>query len=341
MSGFWEDWKRGAKYLLIYLQGGITLGVIFFFIPILWAFGGHSKDATMGAAAGVGLIISVLLGIILISIHEGRMFFKGYIIGALITLLPFGLLILALPMITSRGPIGLTLLITGLVFSIYQGIMAVCDPDEHALLGRLWRDGFSTGIPGLFRHNKSATTSIDSGVTTDNDMDTENLRRTPKKKHVSSVSKRLKHASLLLHSPPAADKTSNIPNPTGLTYKTSDGHIVRSKAEMLIDNWLISHNIQHYYEKQIPNTQFFCDFYLPEPYDMYVEYWGRLDNPGYNEHAQKKIRKYEELKLNWVGIIDSDIQNLDNALSEKILMNTTGKEETDEIEEHKEENFWE
>lgn len=138
--------KRGLVFWLLGVPAAAWVGILLFFLPMFWAFGGSPPtDAT----AGVMLIIGFIVGLILIVLHIGRVFLKGYIIGAIITLVPFGLLLIALPGVTSNDPIGLILLIIGLVFSIYQGIKTACDADEHALLGRLWRDGFSAGIPGL------------------------------------------------------------------------------------------------------------------------------------------------------------------------------------------------
>ncbi len=60
-------------------------------------------------------------------------------------------------------------------------------------------------------------------------------------------------------------------------YRCEDGHYVRSKSEMLIDNWLYSHGICHVYEKAVfsitGSEQYICDFYVPY-YDLYIEVFG-------------------------------------------------------------------
>ena len=56
------------------------------------------------------------------------------------------------------------------------------------------------------------------------------------------------------------------------THRATDGHWVRSKAEMLIDNWLYMSGIAHAYERQVPiEEDLYCDFYIPEG-KVYIEY---------------------------------------------------------------------
>jgi hypothetical protein len=46
--------------------------------------------------------------------------------------------------------------------------------------------------------------------------------------------------------------------------RTIDGHYVRSRAELLIDNWLYHAGIIHAYEKRLPiEEDIYSDFYLP------------------------------------------------------------------------------
>lgn len=56
-------------------------------------------------------------------------------------------------------------------------------------------------------------------------------------------------------------------------HRTTDGHFVRSKAEMLIDNWLYMAEIVHAYERKLPiEENVYSDFYIPTG-KIYVEYW--------------------------------------------------------------------
>jgi hypothetical protein len=48
------------------------------------------------------------------------------------------------------------------------------------------------------------------------------------------------------------------------TLRTQDGHMVRSRAEVLIDNWLYMQGLVHAYERRLPiEEECYCDFYLP------------------------------------------------------------------------------
>ncbi|MBK7307641.1 MAG: glycerol kinase [Chitinophagaceae bacterium] len=63
-------------------------------------------------------------------------------------------------------------------------------------------------------------------------------------------------------------------------YRTKDGHYVRSKAELTIDDSLYLWGIAHAYEKKLPNTteNVYSDFHIPSgngrPKAVYIEYWG-------------------------------------------------------------------
>jgi len=46
--------------------------------------------------------------------------------------------------------------------------------------------------------------------------------------------------------------------------RAQDGHYVRSKAELIIDNWLYVSKIVHAYERKLPVEEgLYCDFYIP------------------------------------------------------------------------------
>ena len=60
--------------------------------------------------------------------------------------------------------------------------------------------------------------------------------------------------------------------------RTQDGHYVRSKAELLIDNWLYVSKIVHAYERKVPNIDedILSDFYIPTG-KVFIDYWGMDD----------------------------------------------------------------
>jgi hypothetical protein len=47
-------------------------------------------------------------------------------------------------------------------------------------------------------------------------------------------------------------------------YRAIDGHYVRSRGELLIDNWLYMFGVVHAFERKLPVEELlYCDFYLP------------------------------------------------------------------------------
>lgn len=106
----------------------------------------------------------------------------------------------------------------------------------------------------------------------------------------------------------------------GRIYETEDGHLVRSEAEVIIDNWLYHNNIVHAYEWRLPSEEeVYCDFYLPK-YNVYIEYWGVKDYPKYEERKRKKLEIYKILGLTdrLIQLEAEDIKNINNVLKRKL-----------------------
>ncbi|MGX6446239.1 glycerol kinase [Neobacillus sp. K501] len=102
-------------------------------------------------------------------------------------------------------------------------------------------------------------------------------------------------------------------------HRSADGHYVRSRAEMLIDNWLYMSEIVHAYERKLPiEEDVYCDFYLPVG-KVYIEFWGLENDEKYEVRKKEKIRIYEKYGFNLIEINDADIQNLDDILPKKLL----------------------
>lgn len=102
-------------------------------------------------------------------------------------------------------------------------------------------------------------------------------------------------------------------------HRTTDGHFVRSKAEMLIDNWLYMAEIVHAYERKLPiEEDVYCDFYIPTG-KVYIEYWGYDNDPKYQARKQKKLAIYQKYDFNLIELDDSDVQNLDDKLPRLLL----------------------
>ena len=71
-------------------------------------------------------------------------------------------------------------------------------------------------------------------------------------------------------------------------YRTNDGHYVRSRAELVIVNWLFAEGIAYAYEKRVPiKEDVYCDFYIPKG-KIYIEFWGLEDDEAYLERAKDR-----------------------------------------------------
>lgn len=108
-------------------------------------------------------------------------------------------------------------------------------------------------------------------------------------------------------------------------YRTKDGHYVRSKAELTIDDSLYLWGIVHAYEKKLPNTEHnvYSDFHIPSgkgrPKAVYIEYWGMENDDAYNQRKNKKIEIYNQLGLNLIQLNDADIKNIEDSLQKFLL----------------------
>ena len=102
-------------------------------------------------------------------------------------------------------------------------------------------------------------------------------------------------------------------------HRSADGHFVRSKAEMLIDNWLYMAEIVHAYERKLPiEEDVYSDFYIPTG-KVYIEYWGYENDQKYLARKQKKIDIYNKYGFNLIELQDKDVQNLDDILPKLLL----------------------
>lgn len=111
-------------------------------------------------------------------------------------------------------------------------------------------------------------------------------------------------------------------------YVCKDGHIVKSKSERDIDNYLFEHKIAHAYEKALPiNGEIFKpDFYLKD-LDVYIEHWGYDEsNKEYTARKEYKIPKYEEKGITLICTYEStDMQDVETSLQIKLESYEKGK----------------
>lgn len=100
--------------------------------------------------------------------------------------------------------------------------------------------------------------------------------------------------------------------------RAADGQMVRSRGELLIDNYLYFKQIAHAYERKVPiDEDLYCDFYLPSG-KVYIEYWGLEEDASYSKRKQKKLSLYESNRLNLIELKDADIENIDDNLPPKL-----------------------
>ncbi|MBW4650859.1 MAG: hypothetical protein KME06_19520 [Kastovskya adunca ATA6-11-RM4] len=106
---------------------------------------------------------------------------------------------------------------------------------------------------------------------------------------------------------------------TQANLRTTDGHWVRSKAEVLIDNWLYMAELVHAYERRLPiEEEMYCDFYVPAG-KVYIEYWGLENNPEYAERKKVKKALYQKYEFKLIELSDTEIKNLDDYLPKMLL----------------------
>ena len=103
------------------------------------------------------------------------------------------------------------------------------------------------------------------------------------------------------------------------TFRATDGHFVRSKAEVLIDNFLYTCGIVHAYERKLPvEEDVYCDFYLPGG-KVYIEYWGLENDPKYAARKKQKLEIYAKYNFNLIELGDNEVGNLDDHLPRLLL----------------------
>jgi hypothetical protein len=105
-------------------------------------------------------------------------------------------------------------------------------------------------------------------------------------------------------------------------FKCDDAHVVKSRAEALIDNWLDKEGIVHEYEPSltIAGNNIKPDWYLPDA-DVYVEFWGfsARDNKAYNDRRNHKEELYASANKKLVGITSIDLEDINVKVKQKLL----------------------
>ncbi len=118
---------------------------------------------------------------------------------------------------------------------------------------------------------------------------------------------------------PVKNSTDNFREKFPATFRTKDGHMVRSRAEVIIDNALYDYKLVHAYERKLPiEEDLYSDFFIPTE-NVYIEFWGMEDDPKYAERKKVKIEIYKKYDFRLIELNDNDISNLDDYLPKKLL----------------------
>lgn len=107
-------------------------------------------------------------------------------------------------------------------------------------------------------------------------------------------------------------------------FRADDGHMLMSRGEVIIDNYLFKNNIMHVYEKKVYDKtnveeSCTCDFYLPI-YDLYIEFWGMENNQKYESQKEWKEKIYITNNFDLINIYPYDLDNgIDDFLNKEFL----------------------
>ena len=111
----------------------------------------------------------------------------------------------------------------------------------------------------------------------------------------------------------------NIRDKFPATFRSKDGHMVRSRAEVIIDNALYDYKLAHAYERKLPvEEDLYSDFFIPSE-NVYIEFWGMEEDQKYAERKKVKIEIYKKYDFKLIELNDKDISNLDDYLPKKLL----------------------
>jgi len=112
------------------------------------------------------------------------------------------------------------------------------------------------------------------------------------------------------------------------TYVCEDGHIVKSKSERAIDDYLFKNEIWHIYEKPYnysKNKTFKPDFYLPK-LNIYIEHWGLSEKPEYLKTKEFKMKIYLRDKATVICTNEEEMKgNISALLKGKLKYYEKGK----------------
>ncbi|MBE6581285.1 MAG: hypothetical protein E7650_06705 [Ruminococcaceae bacterium] len=112
-------------------------------------------------------------------------------------------------------------------------------------------------------------------------------------------------------------------------FTCKDGHVVKSKSEREIDNYLFEKGIPHAYEKELPygktkketlHPDFYLPHYLGKDKHVYIEHWGYDDNNrDYTKTKKFKMPIYEKLGITLICTYEkNDTNDIEATLDRKL-----------------------
>ena len=152
--------------------------------------------------------------------------------------------------------------------------------------------------------------------------DKNELKTTPRTPQKTSTKKAEPKSKTTTKTASKAEPKSKVEAQKEL-FRTKSGHLVRSKSEVIIADYLYGEEICFAYEKRLPiETEARCDFYVPAC-SAYIEYWGvqsdEAERKKYEKRKKEKIALYKKHALNLIEIDDKNIKNLEDFLQKELL----------------------
>lgn len=130
-------------------------------------------------------------------------------------------------------------------------------------------------------------------------------------------------------------------------YVCKDGHVVKSKSEREIDNYLFENGILHAYEKDLPygasnkevlRPDFCLQDYLGKGNHVYIEHWGyNENNMQYTKTKKFKMQIYRQLGITLVCTYEkTDMGKIESVLDRKLNKNFIKQNEINDDSENEE-----
>lgn len=105
-------------------------------------------------------------------------------------------------------------------------------------------------------------------------------------------------------------------------FRTSDGHWVRSKSELMVANFLFLNRLWYQYERPVTivGVSIKPDFFLPGlgPKGTHLEHFGMLDNPVYRDLARRKADLFRKANPPRIATREKDVDDIDTSLHRKL-----------------------